>query len=65
MAEYPLPWMGGGFEKQHEGMALVRKKSMNESDNNNGPKLSLTLYFPPDKLAMVWKIAINDGIAVR
>ena len=65
MAEYTLPWVGGGFKKQRVGMALVRKKSINEGDSGNGPKSSLILYLSLDTPAMVWCIAINEGIEGR
>jgi len=50
LAEYPLPWVDDGFEKQWEGMALVRKDAS-----------ALTLYLSLDTPAQVWSIAITEG----
>lgn len=71
LAEYALPWMDDGFEKQWTGMALTREESMNERDTETislrkktTQKSSLTLYLSLDTPAQIWSIAINENSEV-
>ena len=68
-AEYTLPWVDGGSEKQWKGMALVRKESTNESDSDISARVlrkektqqpSLNLYLSLEAPAQIWLIAITE-----